>query len=280
MAEVLITEYTDPGCPFAFSAEPFRWRLNWLYGDQLEWRPRMVVLAETPEEYLEKGFDTERQASSFKRLSSEYGMPMDTRERPRMAATAPACRAVVAARLHAPALERALLRRLRLRQFMGGLLDDQATIAAAADDAGVDVDALSAWMADEAVAAALAEDKTAARTPTDAALAQSHKLASWEGGMRYTCPSYEITRDGASLSVPGFQPWAAYEVALANVAPGLTRRDAPDDVASVLEWAGTPLASREVAEVCELSVPDAREALGRVAVEEHVGADGFWSLTG
>jgi hypothetical protein len=135
-------------------------------------------------------------------------------------------------------------------------------------------------MADEAVAAALAEDKTAARTPTDAALAQSHKLAAWEGGMRYTCPSYEIARDGASLSVPGFQPWAAYEVALANVAPGLSRRDAPGDVASVLEWAGTPLASREVAEVCELSVPEAREALGRVAVEEHVGADGFWSLTG
>src|SRR3954451_4186083 len=216
MAEVLITEFTDPGCPFAFSAEPFRRRLDWIYGDQLEWRLRMVVLASTPQEYIDKGFSPERQSASFKRLAGKYGMPMDTRERPRMAATAPACRAVVATRLHAPALERALLRRLRLRHFMGGLLDDQATISAAADDAGVDVDALSAWMADEDVAAALQEDKTAARTPTDAALAQSHKLASWEGGMRYTCPSYEIARDGVSLSVPGFQPWAAYDIALAN----------------------------------------------------------------
>src|SRR4051794_15953175 len=110
MAEVLITEFTDPGCPFAFSAEPFRRKLEWLYGDRIEWRPRMVVLAEAPDEYLAKGFDPPKQAKSFKRLADDYGMPMDTRERPRMAATAPACRAVVAARLHAPDRERALLR--------------------------------------------------------------------------------------------------------------------------------------------------------------------------
>jgi hypothetical protein len=131
----------------------------------------------------------------------------------------------------------------------------------------------------EDVATALAEDMAASRAPTEAALAQAHKLASWDGGMRYTCPSYEIARDGTRLSVPGFQPWAAYEVALANVAPDLPRKDAPADVSEVLRWAGTPLASREVAEVCELSVPEAREALGRVAVEQHVGADGFWTLT-
>lgn len=28
----------------------------------------------------------------------------------------------------------------------------------------------------------------------------------------------------------------------------------------------------------EVDVFEAREALGRVAVEQHVGADGFWSL--
>ena len=37
-AEVCITEFTDPGCPWAYSAEPFRRRLNWLYGDALEWK--------------------------------------------------------------------------------------------------------------------------------------------------------------------------------------------------------------------------------------------------
>jgi predicted DsbA family dithiol-disulfide isomerase len=275
MAAVTITEYTDPGCPFAFSAEPFRRRLQWLFGDQLEWRPRMVVLADTPEEYLEKGFTTERQSSSFETLSREHGMPIDTRLRPRMAATAPACRAVVAARLFAPEAEPALLRRLRVRHFSAQLLDDPGTIADAAVDAGIDPAELTQWLDRPEVGTALQEDKAAARAPTPAALAQPHKLAQWPGGMRYTCPSYEIE----GLSVPGFQPWAAYEVALANVAPGLEKRDPPSDVAELLRWAGTPLATREVAEVCEISDWEARQALGRVAVESHVGADGFWSLT-
>ena len=47
MAElcVRINEFTDPGCPWAYSAEPFRRRLSWLYGECLEWRVRMVGLA-------------------------------------------------------------------------------------------------------------------------------------------------------------------------------------------------------------------------------------------
>src|SRR3954468_4617190 len=154
MAEVLITEYTDPGCPFAFSAEPFRYRLQWLYGDQIEWRLRMVVLAQTPEEYLDKGFDPAKQSAAFKELAGEHGMPIDTCERPRMPGTAPACRAVVAARLHAPEAERALLRRLRVRHFSGQLLDEPSTIADAAVDVGIDPAALSVWLEDAEVAAA------------------------------------------------------------------------------------------------------------------------------
>jgi hypothetical protein len=48
----------------------------------------------------------------------------------------------------------------------------------------------------------------------------------------------------------------------------------------VLRWAGTPLASKEVAVVRDQSLEDAREELGRVAREQHVGADGFWTLAG
>jgi hypothetical protein len=200
-------------------------------------------------------------------------MPMDTRVKPRLWATAPACRAVVAARTHAPEREWLLLRRLRVRNFEGALLDDPQTIADAAVDAGIDPTALTAWMEQTD----LAEDMAAARNPSPAALAQAHKLAAWEGGMRYTCPSYEIS---GGNSVPGFQPWAAYEIAVANANPDLLRRDAADDVEEVLRWAGTPLASAEVAAVMGTDIPTAREALGRVAVEHHVGADGFWSLPG
>lgn len=280
MSELTITEYTDPACPFAWSAEPSRWRLRWLYGDQLRWRLRMVGLSRTPEEYTDKGFTPERLTAGMKALADRYGMPMDTSERPRMSATLPACRAVVAARLNAPEREAALLRSLRVLHFSAWLLDDPETIAAAATRAGIDPAELERWIAEPETERLLDEDLRAARTPTPAALALPQKLARTDDGWRYTCPSYEVVRDrdGAGLSAPGMQPTLAYEVVIANLAPELARRENPADVAEVLAWAGEPLASVEVAEVCGLELDDAREQLGRVASEKHIGRDGLWQL--
>jgi predicted DsbA family dithiol-disulfide isomerase len=277
-AALTITEFTDPGCPFAFSAEPLRWRLRWIYGDQLDWRLRMVGLAETAADYEDKGFTPERQSDAFAKLSGEHHMPIDTSLRPRMAATVPACRAVVAARLHAPEAERALLRNLRVRHFSGELLDAPETIDGAAVDAGLDPAELTQWTESPAVDAALAEDMRLSRHPTAAALAQDDKLGDWPGGRRYTCPSYEFDAAGETLAAPGFQPAAVYDVALANLLPEADRRDPPATVEELLRWAGTPLATQEVAVVCGLDFNPAREALGHVAVERHVGWDGFWSL--
>jgi predicted DsbA family dithiol-disulfide isomerase len=282
VAQVTITEFTDPGCPWAFSAEPFRRRLDWLYGERLDWRLRMVGLAEKPEDFLAKGLTPARQAESFERISSEHGMPIDTRERPRMAATIPACRAVVATRLHRPHREWQLLRCLRVRNFSGRLLDEAETIRDAAAESGIDPDELELWMSEDAVDDALRDDMALAREPLPAARALDHKLANWSGGQRYTCPSYEIVRerDGVRIAVPGFQPFASYDVILANLVPDLDRRDAPSSVEEVLTWAGTPLATKEVAVVCDIPFFQAREELGRVADERHVGFDGFWTLAG
>ncbi len=280
MSQVRVTEFTDPGCPWAYSAEPFRRRLDWLYGDELEWRACMVGLSESPDDDLQKGFTPDKQASSFERIAKEHGMPIDTAERPRMAATVPACRAVVAARLHAPTRERMLLRRLRVRNFSGELLDEPETIAAAADDAGLDGEELEGWAGGEDVEEALREDMAKAREPMPAARVLDEKLANWSGGRRYTCPSYEILResDGVRIAVPGFQPFGVYDVVLANLVPDLPRREAAQTAEEVLEWTGTPLATKEVAVVRDIAFEHAREELGRVADECHVGFDGFWSL--
>ena len=282
MADVRITEFTDPGCPWAFSAEPFRRRLNWLYGDCLEWEVRMVGLSERPEDYEERGFGPEKQAAAFKRISGEHGMPIDTRVRPRMAATIPACRAVVAARRHAPERMQRLLRRLRVRHFAGQLLDEPETIQGAALEAGIAPAELEAWMAEPETERQLREDLEQAREPMSAARTLDHKLANWSGGRRYTCPSYEIVRlaDEVRIAVPGFQPFAVYDVITANLVPNLERREPPDSVEEVLTWAGTPLATKEVAVVCDIPQDEAREQLGRVATEQHVGFDGFWTLAG
>lgn len=280
MPTVAITEYTDPGCPFAFSAEPHRLRLRWLFGEQLEWSERMVVLAETRQDYLDKGFDPEKAAQGSAMLAEKYGMPMSEEPKEAVAATVLACRAVVAARLHAPAKQWLLLRHLRHLHFAGPLLDDPQTIRDAAAFVGLDPDEFEGWMAEEATERALREDMLLARDPTPAALALTGKLAPAGDGWRYTCPSYELrTADGAAFSAPGMQSSLTYETALANVAPGLERRAEPEDVGEVLAWAGFPVATQEVAEVCGISREEARERLEAAgAVAEPVGRDAFWTL--
>jgi predicted DsbA family dithiol-disulfide isomerase len=278
-AAVCITEFTDPACPFAYSAEPVRARLRWLYGEHIDFEARMVVLTESPQDYLDRGFTPDKQAESFRRLAREYGMPIDTRERPRMAASLPACRAVVAASIHS---DRGwfLLRALRVRHFSGELLDDPSTIAAAAGDAGIDAAALDEWARDDVVEHRLREDMALAREPLPAARVLDEKLANWSGGRRYTCPSYEIVRrsDGVRIAVPGFQPFAAYDVVTANLVPDTPRREPPDDVREVLDWALVPISTKEVAAVMDVELLDAREQLVRAGAREHpVGTDGFWT---
>lgn len=167
-----------------------------------------------------------------------------------------------------------------MRHFSGELLDEPETVTSAARDAGIDPEELGRWTREPAVERALREDMAAAREPMCAARVLDHKLANWSGGRRYTCPSYEIMRvsDGVRIAVPGFQPFAVYDVVTANLVPGLDRREPPEAVEDVLRWTGTPLATKEVAVVCDISFEEARERLGRVASERHVGFDGFWTL--
>lgn len=280
-----IIEFTDPGCPFAYSAEPHRLRIQWLYGDtELSWRKRMVVLARTPEDYTDKGFTTDRLQGAMTMIADQHGMPIELSERPRMAATLPACLAVVAARVHAPEHEFALLRRLRLRTFAGELLDDEATIAGAAADVGLDAAQLLGWMEDPAVVAALEADAAAARDPLPAARVLDARLADSEtGGRRYTCPSFEITvQDGVrelTAAVPGFNPIAVYETVFANLLPDVARRPEPESVTEILAWAGEPLATQEVATIAVISRDAAAEQLAAAGAQRiALGSDALWSL--
>jgi hypothetical protein len=67
MAELQITEFTDPACPFAWSAEPQRRRLEWLYGDQLGWDVRMVGLSSKADQ--NSGFTPEKLSSALRSLA-------------------------------------------------------------------------------------------------------------------------------------------------------------------------------------------------------------------
>jgi hypothetical protein len=268
-----ISLFTDPACPFAFSAEPVRQRLRWHYGDGLSWTVRMIVLT------LEPG-EAEKLAEGAPGLQRRFGMPIDPAPYPRPVSSEPACRAVVAARVNAPGTEEALLRRLRVRTMLGGLLDDPELIAGAAREAGLDPDRLAQWCQTEEVTLGLGADITAARRPAPAADALDHKLGGPREERRYTAPSYEIVRpeDGVTAVVPGFNPVEAYEVAIANLAPGLERLPTPESVEELLAWAAEPLATAEVAAVMQIDATAARAALSPVAVPQAAGADFYWSL--
>ena len=284
-APVLIRHYTDPGCPFAFSAERQRLRLLWLYGEQIDWELHMVVLQETrPGDDV---FPPEKNAAGRRELQLRYGMPMDWRPVP-VAASLPACRAVVATRMRAPDAEEAILRRLRVLNFSGFDLDDPAVIYRAAGESLIEPSEMRVWLERPDVEEALREDMAAARSPSPASHAQDYKLGGPPEERRYTCPSYELIRvtdppanwpTASRVDLPGYRPIEAYETAIANLAPELTRRTDPGSVDEVLAWAGMPIATAEVAAVCDREIADVRTELARVAQFLPVGGDGYWTAT-
>ena len=133
--------------------------------------------------------------------------------------------------------------------------------------AGLDPADLENWLAEPTPKRR--SPRTCARAdPTPAALALAHKLAPTR---RRRAPLHvSVLRarrgsDGASLSAPGFQPTLPTRWRSPTSRPRADRRDDPSDVAEVLDWAGEPLATAEIAAVCEIGLDEAREQLGRVA---------------
>ena len=113
--------FTDPACPFAFSAEPVRRRLRWHYGDGLEWTPRMIVLTREPGE-------AEKLAAGAPNLPAH---PWHADRSGAVPAAGVVGARVPGRRRGAPprgAAGEPLLRRLRVRVMQNGLLDDPALI--------------------------------------------------------------------------------------------------------------------------------------------------------
>jgi predicted DsbA family dithiol-disulfide isomerase len=279
MEHVKVTIYTDPGCPFGFNAQRQEMQLLWHYGAGSDITRRMIVLTEKSVTFEEIGLSREMIAGNAERLRSSYGMPMLTEPRDRLAATIQGCRAYVGARMHDPARANALLRALRRRSFSEGeSLDELATIHAAGTDVGMEPASLDAWLADGEVESALRDDMAATRAPAPEALALAHRLSKSGNGLRYSTGSAVFENDGRHIVMPGFQPFAVYEVAVANVAPELARRPAPQTVDEVLDWAPYPLATAEVAELRGIGIDEAREELNQAGAElAEAAGDGYWS---
>jgi predicted DsbA family dithiol-disulfide isomerase len=272
--------YTDPGCPFGFNAQRQELQLMWHYGHAAEIERRMIVLRERSMDFGEgPGPTAEMVTRGRERLARLYGMPMGLEPVPRLAATIDACRAYVGARVHAPDRALALLRSLRRRAHSDQqALDERETVAGAARDAGLGPELVDAWLADGGIEAQLRADMAATRDPLPEALALPYRLSRSATGLRYSTSSGVFEHNGLRIVAAGFQPFAVYEVAMANVAPGVERRPTPETVGEVLAWAPFALATAEVAELRGIELPTARAELERAGARFTASAnDGYWA---
>jgi 2-hydroxychromene-2-carboxylate isomerase len=258
------TLFTDPACPWAYSEIPALRVIDWRYGPQLDWRLVMIGLTESAQQYVDRGYTTLRSARSHAAFR-RYGMPFSPRPKARVSATARACRAIEAARLIDPGSEWAALRALQLLQFTTPIVldDDEAVSRVVAAATGHDADAIRAGLDSAETTEAYERDRAEARSAAGSAAELQGKTASTDGSVRFTASSVTFERDGVRLVAGGFQPVAAYDVLIANLDPGLERRDAPEDPAELLAEYPDGLTTQEIAAL----LAESNEAPDRTAAE-------------
>ena len=290
MSEITITHFTDPGCPWAYSASPAMAVLRWRYREQLQWRLVTIGLTETPQRYIDAGYTPTRSTIGNLRFRT-YGMPFGSEPRARIAATGRACRAIVATRLLQPGREHEVLRALQFGWFTTTLvLDQDADIAQAlARVDGLDVQAVIAAIEEERTLAAYEDDKQQTRSAEGTATHLQGKARQTDGPVRYSAPSLVFhSSDGRRVEAGGFQPVEAYDVLVANLDPTLAREGPAEDPLQALRLFPAGLVTQEVAAIMAPNnvAPDRAaaeaaliEQLADGAVQRRaLGDDALWQL--
>ena len=251
MAKISVTHFTDPGCPFAYSASPALAVLRWRYGDQLDWRLVTIGLAENPDRYVQNGYTPTRMALGglgFRR----YGMPFLLQPRARITGTGRACRAIVATRLLDPPREDEVFRALQFGWFTTTLLlDEDDDIAEALEPvSGLDIAAIVAAIDDERTIAAFESDKLETRSAEGGPTHFQGKARQTDGPVRYSAPSLVFeSGEGRRLEAGGFQTIEAYDVLVANLDPTLDRQAPADDPLEALGSFPDGLVTQEIAAI-------------------------------
>jgi predicted DsbA family dithiol-disulfide isomerase len=263
---VKVLHFSDPACPWAYSASPALAALQWRFGDQLDWELITITLSEDASVFESRPDYTPTRVTIGRREYRErFGMPFGAEPRERNVISLPACRAIVATRLRHPGREHAVLRALQFAFMTTTLLVDteDGIRAAIVDVEGIDADAIISSLEAPDVVQAWQDDYALTRTAAGSATEVMGRSSSRGGAVRYTAPSLLFERDNTRLDAGGFQPLEAYDVCLANLAPELERRPEPETAAEALTAFPDGLTTREVAAVMQAR-------LGRL---DHDGAE-------
>ncbi|MGB0121558.1 MAG: DsbA family protein [Solirubrobacterales bacterium] len=278
--------FTDPSCPFGYSANPALRTIEWRYRDQLDWQLVMIGLSEpdgTPMPYTRTEL-----AQSWISLRDSHGMPFSVEPKLRPYTSSRACQAIIAARLIQPGSEWRTLRALQLLHFNSPLMidDDEQLRAALSSVEGLDADRIVSSLDSREVQDAYRRDWAEARTAAGGPTELQGKSADTPDGVRYTAPSVIFESGSAGLELGGFQPVEAYDVAIANLDPTLVRSSPADSPLDALMLYPSGLTSQEIAAIMAPHNTDAdrsateRELIGllgeRKVTRIPMGHDAVW----
>lgn len=263
-----ITQFTDPMCTWSWGSEPIVRRLRVVYGDQIQVESVMGGLVEDFDEFYDAANDIAEPsdvAPHWLEASERHGMPVNTdifASNPAQS-TYPASVAAVAARQQGTDLGQRYLRRLREAYITEARnVNERAQQVELARSVGLDVEQFTAAL-----------DDGTARAGFEADLARTRNA----GVTGF--PTYRIAGPDGERQLAGFRSFADLAETLTAVAPSVERTSPPPLRTFVADYG--PVATREVAEVYELSRGKARQTLGALAERGALSRDSrgnglFW----
>ena len=250
--------YTDPACPWSWSAEPAVRKLMVEFGDNVSWTYVMGGLAR---DYTKTPGGREAMLAHWLDIADAGGMPIEPRlwRDAAISSSYPACIAVKAAADQAPDGGYRYLRAVRegLMCFRRKL-DTTEALVEEARRAGLDVERFRVDVASNAILEAFGNDLEEVRDPPPGAVLASSG--------RISFPSVLFAgEDGSRHGAWEFRSYA--DLRAAAEAAGAEPVDSrPPGVLDALRRFGT-MATAEVAAVCELPGPRAPAELWRLASE-------------
>lgn len=280
---VEVTEYTDPGCSWAWGSEPTLRLLRSRYGDRLSWRRVMGGLFGDMRNH-NPAFDAEALAPHFARywqvVGEKTGMPYPSPLHWVYWSTEPPCRAVKAAERQGADAADETLRRLREATFVFGSPPDTTSriLDGLRGARRVDLDRLADDLDDPGVEEAFRADWEETRDPNEYVRNLDEdgdgdgSAKHTEGHWRYAFPTVILRGPEGERTVAGWEPYEVYANALEEVAPGLTADPRPD-----------PSPQDALEESGSLTVPELERLCGGAppppdAVEFETGGGTVWLL--
>ena len=270
MASIEVTEFTDPGCPWAYSASPALAALQWRYRDQLRWRIVAIGLTEDPAALRRRRLHARRAMSAGSSTSAATGCPSRPLRGRAWPPPARACRAIVATRLLDPDASATSCGRCSSRGSPPRCSSTRTRTSPRALGAvrGLDARRVVAAIDDPATLEAYEQDRRETRTADGGATDFQGKAAPDRraGALLGPFAGASRARPACALEAGGFQPLEAYDVLIANLDRSFERHAPPETPLEALARFPAGLVTREVAAImAHNNVPPDRDAAERGA---------------